>query len=46
MLFDVVITGNCGPNAMRTLSAGGVKVIIGQKGSVNQAIQDYKKGIL
>lgn len=43
---DVVITGNCGPNAVRALSAGGVKVIVGQTGSVNQAIQDYKKGIL
>ncbi|NQU15850.1 MAG: NifB/NifX family molybdenum-iron cluster-binding protein, partial [Desulfobacteraceae bacterium] len=43
---DVVITGNCGPNAVRTLSAGGVKVIVGQTGSVNQATEDYKKGIL
>jgi len=42
----VVITGNCGPNAVRTLSAAGVEIIVGQSGSVRQAIEDYKAGHL
>jgi len=42
----VVITGNVGPNAVRTLSAAGVQVIVGQSGTVRQAIEDYKKGQL
>ena len=42
----VVITGNVGPNAVRTLEAAGVEVIIGQSGTVRQAIKDYKDGKL
>lgn len=42
----IVITGNVGPNAVRTLSAAGVEVIVGQTGTVRQAIEDYKKGKL
>lgn len=42
----VVITGNVGPNAVRTLAAAGVEVIIGQTGTVKQAIDDYKTGKL
>ena len=38
----VVITGNVGPNAVRTLSAAGVEVVVGQAGNVRQAIEDYK----
>lgn len=38
-----IITGNVGPNAVRTLSAAGVEVIVGQDGSVRKAIEDYKK---
>jgi predicted Fe-Mo cluster-binding NifX family protein len=43
---QVVITGNCGPNAIRALMAAGVEVIIGQTGTVKQGIEDYKRGIL
>jgi predicted Fe-Mo cluster-binding NifX family protein len=39
-----VITGNCGPNAVTALSAAGVKVIIGQTGTVREAIERYKRG--
>jgi predicted Fe-Mo cluster-binding NifX family protein len=42
----VVITDNCGPNAVQTLTAAGVEVIVGQSGTVKQVIQDYKDGKL
>ena len=42
----VVITGNCGPNAVRTLSAAGVEVIVGQTDTVRRAVDDYKDGNL
>lgn len=41
-----IITGNCGPNAMRTLSAAGVKVVVGQAGTVREAAERFKRGKL
>jgi predicted Fe-Mo cluster-binding NifX family protein len=43
---EAVITGNCGPNAMSALSAAGVKVIIGQTGTVREAAARYQRGEL
>lgn len=39
-----VITGNVGPNAVRTLSAAGVETFVGQSGTVREAIEMYKGG--
>jgi len=42
----VVITGNVGPNAIRTLNAAGLEVIVGVSGPIRQAIERYKRGEL
>ncbi len=43
---SLVITGNVGPNAIRTLNAAGLEVIIGVSGTIREAIERYKKGEL
>ena len=40
----VVLTGNCGPNAIQTFGAVGIRVISGVSGPVRQAIQQYISG--
>jgi len=43
---QVLISGNCGPNAVQTLSASGIKVILGQSGTAGEAIERFKQGYL
>jgi len=42
----VVLTGNCGPNAFRTLGAAGIEVVIGAGGTVRETVDAYKTGKL
>jgi len=43
---SAVLTGNCGPNAMSTLAAAGVKVFTGQAGTVREAVERFRTGKL
>jgi predicted Fe-Mo cluster-binding NifX family protein len=43
---DVVLTGNCGPKAFRTLEAAGIRVVVGVSGRIEDAIQAYLQGDL
>jgi predicted Fe-Mo cluster-binding NifX family protein len=41
---EAVLTGNCGPNAYRTLSAADVEVYAGVSGPVRAAVEAFKGG--
>jgi len=43
---DVVITGNVGPNAFKTLNAANVKIFLAEKQTVAEAINLFKAGKL
>ena len=42
----VVLTGNCGPKAFRTLEAANIEVVIGASGTIRNAIEQYTSGQL
>ena len=41
---EVVLTGNCGPKAFKTLQAAGIKVVVGVSGKIEDAIQACLRG--
>ncbi len=43
---EVLITGHCGPNAFRALTAAGIKVLAGADGTVAAVMEKFKKGEL
>ena len=40
----VVLTGDCGPKAFRTLKAADIEVFVGTSGTVKEAAAAYKSG--
>lgn len=43
---DVLVTGHCGPNAFKTLSAAGIKVVVEQSGKVREVLERLNKNEL
>lgn len=43
---NVLITGYCGPNAFKTLSAAGIQVAVEQSGTVREAVDRLKRNEL
>jgi predicted Fe-Mo cluster-binding NifX family protein len=41
-----LLTGNCGPKAFNVLSAAGIKVYLGAKGTIQDTITAYQAGEL
>jgi predicted Fe-Mo cluster-binding NifX family protein len=41
---QAVLTGNCGPNAHKTLTAAGIRLFTCLSGTIAEAIETYKSG--
>lgn len=44
--IQAVITGNCGPNAFKTLEAADIQVFVGASGTIQDAVEQYTQGKL
>jgi len=42
---EIVLTGNCGPNAFQVFGSAGIQVIVGVSGIVREAIEQFKSGV-
>jgi predicted Fe-Mo cluster-binding NifX family protein len=40
---DVLLTGRCGPNAVRALDAAGIRVVEDQSGTVREAVERFSR---
>jgi len=43
---EAVITGNVGPNAFKTLNAARIRIFLGEKQTIQEAIDSFKAGEL
>ena len=41
---DVVLTGHCGPKALKALQAAGIDVVVGVEGKIEDAVQAFLDG--